>query len=217
MPLYLKVGSFITRHWHYKQLVREILEGRRSHEERVMALFDWTVRNIQPQPSGLPVVDDHVWHIIVRGYGTGDQVNDVLSTLATYAGFNSTWFYLQDPARKGKLYLTAINVDGRWHLFDPYYRNAFRHPEGRLASWEEIAADPTIAALAPNQPEIKGLPYRRYFVGLVGLRPDVGWSRGPIQQPWPRLKYEVRRWLGLLPPRKSGAVVLNPQAFSKAQ
>jgi hypothetical protein len=218
VPLYLKIATFITRHWRYKQLVAEILENQDSPEEQVMALYEWTVKNIRPQPSELPVVDDHVWHIIVRGYGAADQVNEVLNLLTTYAGFKSTWFYLSREVGKKRLYLTAVQVNGRWLLFDPYYGNTFRHGDGRLASWQELTTNPTIASWAPNQPKVYGLSYHIYFEGLVGLEPSMGWSRALLQQPWPRFKYELRQRLVMVQAQqKSRAFIARKRSLSKPQ
>ena len=58
---------------------------------RVLAVFDWTARRIQPTPEGWPVVDDHILNIIIRGYGMTDQRADVFATLTTYAGVPAFW------------------------------------------------------------------------------------------------------------------------------
>ena len=54
-----------------------------------MEIFIWTCENIRKQPDGLPVIDDHVWHIIIRGYGEPDQSSDVFTTLCNYAGIRA--------------------------------------------------------------------------------------------------------------------------------
>ncbi len=94
IPLYLKVLDFFDRHYHYKQLVREIIKNEKTDEGRVIKIFTWTYGNIRKVPSGFPVIDDHVWHIIIRGYGANDQFQDVFSTLCNYAGLEANFYYL---------------------------------------------------------------------------------------------------------------------------
>ena len=72
IPLYLKISNFLDRHYNYKWLVGRILHDQKEESEKAKAIFHWTVSNIKRQPSELDIIDDHVWHIIVRGYGVAD-------------------------------------------------------------------------------------------------------------------------------------------------
>ena len=47
-------------------------------KKKTLKIFIWTHKNIRKAPEGLPVIDDHVWHTIIRGYGINDQSSDVL-------------------------------------------------------------------------------------------------------------------------------------------
>ena len=86
IPLYLKLLDFFDRHYNYISLVSRITHGCINKETKILALFNWCYANIKDQPETLPVVDDHVWHIIIRGYGAGEQSSDVFTTLCNYAG-----------------------------------------------------------------------------------------------------------------------------------
>ena len=99
-PLYLKAMDFISRDGHYRLLAREIVQGAATDEARALQIYAWTRDHIRPVPPGLPVVDDHIWHIIIRGYGTDDQVNDVFTTLCAYAGLSAFWDWLSTPEQK---------------------------------------------------------------------------------------------------------------------
>jgi len=85
IPLYLKMLNFYNRHYGYKWLTKRIIDKKTTDDEKAMALFDWTISNLKKQPRELRAVDDHVWHIIIRGYGTHDQFSDVFTTLCNYA------------------------------------------------------------------------------------------------------------------------------------
>ena len=68
MPLYLKLLDFFDRHYNYGFLVKRIVGNSKNKKEAVLKIFEWTNDNLKRSPAGLPSVDDHVWHIIVRGY-----------------------------------------------------------------------------------------------------------------------------------------------------
>ncbi|GEM_PF-6623079 len=50
IPVYVKTLSFLDRHYQYRLLAREIIQGHRSDRERALALFTWTRQHIQPTP-----------------------------------------------------------------------------------------------------------------------------------------------------------------------
>jgi hypothetical protein len=60
-----------------------------TDQQKAKAIFEWKIKHIVKQPPQLPVIDDHPWHIIVRGYGMADQMADVFAVLSNYAGLKS--------------------------------------------------------------------------------------------------------------------------------
>ncbi len=187
IPLYLKAISFIDRNLEYRRLAHHLTSGMTTDQDKVLALFTWTRDHIRPTPPGLPVVDDHIWHIIIRGYGEADQVADVFTTIATYAGIPAFWEVVELPAGPGKLVLSFAKVEGRWAMFDVVGGVAFADPQGRLLDAQELL----------THPEALGAPYREYIEHLQRLEiPAV--LRAQKQMPWPRFVYEVKRRLYLV-------------------
>jgi len=187
LPLYLKALGFVDRHYQYRHLARQITSGLSSDRERVLRLFEWTRQRIRPTPPGFPIVDDHILHIIIRGYGEADQAADVFTTIATYAGIPAFWEVVELPARPGKLVLSFAKVEGRWAMFDVVGGVAFADPQGRLLDAQELL----------THPEALGAPYREYIEHLQRLEiPAV--LRAQKQMPWPRFVYEVKRRLYLV-------------------
>lgn len=86
LPLYLKILNFYDRHFNYKWLAERITKRLETKEEKVFRLFQWTHETIQPQPKSLPIMDDHVWNVYVRGYGVSDNFHDLFTTLCNYIG-----------------------------------------------------------------------------------------------------------------------------------
>lgn len=65
-------------------MTKEITNGCTNDKDKAMAIFNWIASNIKKQPDELPVMDDHPLNIIIRGYGTRDQFEDIFTILCTY-------------------------------------------------------------------------------------------------------------------------------------
>lgn len=139
LPLYLKILDFYDRHFNYKWLAVKITKGKLAEEEKVMAIFKWTVENIADQPKELPVMDDHVWHIIVRGYGVHDQFSDVFTTLCNYAGFDAFFAKIYNKNKTSRISFSFVKINDRWRVFHPYNGVYFINKEGQFASVEDLA------------------------------------------------------------------------------
>lgn len=190
IPFYLKALELIDRSVQYRQLTNEIVRGRAADEDRVMAIYDWTDQQIRDTPDGFPVVDDHILNIIIRGYGTFDQRADVFSTLATYAGLPAFWQKVTNQQGRRGL-LTFVRVNGRWVVFDVGNRLVFRNRQGRLATLEELAADPGLVSSVAGSLAIGGVPYDRLLRGMRTPTPPRP-LRAELQMPWPRLWHETK-------------------------
>lgn len=186
IPLYAKVVAFLHRHVEYDLLAKEITRGLRSEPERVRAIFEWTRAHIRPTPKEWPIVDDHVLNIIVRGHGMGDQMADVFTTLATYAGIPAFW-------RQGQVVLSFARVDDRWAVFDVANGLVFADAQGRLLEIGELTADPMLIDAVAGRLTAEGKPYAEDVAERLQAFdvPDV--LRAQRQMPWPRLAFEAHR------------------------
>ena len=193
MPLYIKIIEFLDRDYHYEELVGRICLGRGSDKDKVLALFEWTHQNIKRDiPKGWPIVDDHVWHIILRGYGARDQFSDIFTTLCNYAGINAffTWVYTSDG--KKRIPLSFVKIKGRWSIFDPYHGTYFKNRNGEITDIEEIKSKSTWSVESLDGKS--DINYTAYFVNLPSVK-HAGLSRASTQSPLNRLRYEIKKWL----------------------
>ena len=194
IPLALKAMDFLNRHAHYRRLAREITRGSHSDQERVLAVFQWTRRHIPPTPKELPVIDDHVWHIIIRGHGLSDQMADVFTTLSTYAGVPAFWKFVSVAPGGSIVTLSFAKVEGRWVAFDVAEGVVFADAQGRLIDVETLAADQALVKAVAGDRAPGGVPYWEYVRPLRPFTPpDV--LRAEQQMPWPRAAFELRRLL----------------------
>ncbi len=202
VPLHLKLIRFVSRDLEYRYLVHHLTEGIRGDESKVLRLYEWVRTHIhRGVPKGMPVVDDHVWHIIVRGYGTSDQLADVLATLCAYANVPADLAMLA-PAGHSPIYaITMVKIDGRWSPLDPYYGVIVRNSDQRLSSREEILAHPELVRRVAPDVKINGIAYSRLYEWLPeissngDLRP---YRHMPLRRAWYELKHRVHAFLRIL-------------------
>lgn len=196
IPLYLKLLDFYDRHYNYRYLIKKLTDKKDNHQQRIMKLLSWTYQNINYQPKELPVIDDHVWHIIVRGFGTGDQFSDVFCTLCVYAGMPAFFSYISSQP-SGTRTLSFIRSEGKVFVLDPYRGAYFENNEGKLASIDDIAVGnwkaKNIVPLKRAQIE-----YGEYLKNISADIFKYSSSRPQIQSPWKRLKFEISKifWHG---------------------
>lgn len=193
IPLYLKILDFYDRHYNYKWLAHKITEGKTNDVDKVMAIFRWTVENIKEQPKELQVVDDHVYHIIVRGYGTGDQFSDVFTTLCNYANFDAFFFRLHNKDRTSLFTFSFVKISNKWYAFEPRDGIYFTKEDNSLASIQDIAkGNWAIKSIeeAINKSKAK---YEDYFSEILSINFEEShrWSRANIQSPINRFFYGV--------------------------
>ena len=201
IPLYLKILDFFDSHYNYKWTVERIIsdskpvvsEANLTEKEKALKIFKWTYKNIKKTPEGYPVIDDHVWHIIVRGYGEVDQSADVFTTLCNYTDVDAFFIITYNENRTSATTLSLAKLDGRWCIFDPYNGVYFKNKEGMLASIEDIINGNWLIERIgePKDPKIN---YNLYLQNLSPIK-EIGLRRSNVQSPINRLRYQIKKWL----------------------
>lgn len=147
----------------------------------------------QKNAPGYPVIDDHVWHIIVRGYGEDDQSSDVFTTLCNYAGMDAfyNWVYAQN--NESRIVLSFVRLNGKWCVFDPYNGAYFKSKSGGIATIDEIKiGEWAIANIGQQQKNKSG--YEEFADNLSGIK-EISLNRASIQSPLKRLIFELKRYI----------------------
>ncbi|MDP3722454.1 MAG: hypothetical protein Q8R91_03030 [Candidatus Omnitrophota bacterium] len=194
LPLYEKAVHFLSRDLQTRRMVHDIVAGISDDEEKLVRIFSWVTTHIRSVPEGFPIVDDHPLHILIRGYGPGDQRTEAFVLLAGYAGFQAGLAKLTPLGRSDHFLIVAlVDMGPRTFVFDVANRTLFKNRTGGLADTQQLLAHPEwIGAAAPGR-IVQGLPYEQYFSGLQ--RRPSRFSRTDDQQPWPRLSREAARLL----------------------
>lgn len=186
IPLYLKILDFYDRHFNYKWLAARIIQDTHGDYEKAMKLFLWTHANIRKAPEGYPIIDDHVWHIIVRGYGVADQSSDVFSTLCNYAGLDA-FFMLVGPRR---FPLSFVKLQNKWCIFDPCHGTYFEDSKGDIADIDTLRGASWRAKYLNEKPD---LDYAELFRSLPSID-RMGLTRANVQSPINRLLFEIKNF-----------------------
>jgi hypothetical protein len=190
LPLYLKVLNFFDRHLNYKWLVYRVTGDLKTEEEKVFRLFEWIHKTIQPQPKSLPVMDDHVWNVYVRGYGISDNFHDLFTTLCNYTGVDAFFVGVKNEDLSKSIYLSFVRVDKDWVIFDPHRGAYFLNKIGEWATVEEITKlDWRMEKI--GQSEITDSYYRSYLENLPTIG-ERGLGRASIQSPVNRLWFSIQ-------------------------
>lgn len=194
LPLWAKAVDFIDRDLNLTRTSQAVLAAAGGDEARADAALAWTRANVRPQPAALPIVDDHVWHVIVRGYGQPDQMADVFTTLLAYAGVRAYWTLVGQPP--DELPLSYVWIRDRWRVYDVANGIKFRNRDMDLATPAELVADRELIRAAAMQADLDLDRYLSYFSGFQPPSvPEV--SRADLQMPGRRLRHEARRLLGI--------------------
>jgi len=192
--LYEKVTDFISRDLQTRRLVSDIVASAAPEQVQILAIFDWVGAHVRPTPNGFPVVDDHVLHIIIRGYGAPDQRTEAFALLASYAGMLSTATVLQSETGSATVVVSLVQIDNRVYVFDVINQVVFQDAGGALADVERLMAEPALIRDASGDLEVAGIPYERFFSTLPDLRPNF--SRMEQQKPWYRATSEILNLFG---------------------
>ena len=191
IPLYIKIMEYIDRDYNYRRIVREITDGKAADADKVLAIFNWCVQHVKPQPAKLPIVDDHQYNIIIRGYGVNDQCEDIFALLCIYAGFES--FYKGFASVDGKnFHLSLVKIHGAWHPFSAYYA-ACAHKDGKFLSVDDLESDPILMEQFVRQ--IPGLDAKNFAEQLKRTEFKASSMRVLGQSPFGRLKFYIEKFL----------------------
>lgn len=193
IPLMIKAMDFLVRDYEYRDLATRLTRGLTVDEEKADAVLRWTQDHIRPVPAGWPVVDDHISHIMIRGYGQEDQMADVFTTLATYSGVPSFWKIAWDRRKPGFLTLSFVKIGGRWTVWDVAAGVAFRDAKGRLLSVEELSLNPKLLDQAITRVPHRANSYPFHVRAGLSRFGVPGTLRAEKQMPLRRIVFELKK------------------------
>lgn len=194
MTLAEKAIQFLSRDLQARRLADEVTRGAATDDEKLLRIFSWVTAHVRRVPDGFPIVDDHVLHTIIRGYGAPDQRTEAFTLLASYAGFPAGQARLRIPGAPARITVALVRHGARTLLFDVERGFAFLDAQGAFAGVEELKRDPGLVSAVAGGATVNGVPYERY-VAHADLR-QIRFERMEDQHPWLRMRNEILHWLG---------------------
>lgn len=197
IPLGIKMAEFISRDYHYRRLAKEIVSNSKTDKEKVLAIFNWVIQNINtdfPRRGNWHIIDDHILNIIIRRYGTADQVADVFATLCVYAGIPAFWDKIkpEEYEEDRSIILSFVKLDGAWKIFDIYDRIYFKNEYGEIANLKEILQEEGIVTNKGEKLKDCKIDYLDYLSNLKPVEMETV-LRAQRQTPIGRIVYEIKR------------------------
>ena len=191
IPLYIKIIEFVDRDYRYRRLVKKIINGKRTDEEKAIAILEWVRYNIKTDfPKDWKIYDDHILNIIIRGYGTEDQINDLFTTLCAYAGLPAGYKIVRVAGNEKGLILSFVRIKGEWCPFDAFRGVYFLNDKGDIASLDDIVKNRYDMKAAQKHIGDSRLTYEDYFKGIPAHIDDIA-LRPKMQMPLRRTFYEL--------------------------
>lgn len=189
IPLYAKACGYLYRDWMYKDMVREITNRKKDDLERALAILHWTHGNIKGGvPAGLKTIDDHPLNIIIRQYGSGDQIQDVFTILCSYAGMKAGMAKCYNADRTLFDILALVYIKGKWLVFDATEDKYFFNGEGQIASVEDCLKKNVVLT------EKDASRYEDFFDDLKHVDYSA-FTRPDEQMPLRRIPAQIQKWL----------------------
>lgn len=168
-PLAAKAIAFVYRDAELRALADRVAGGESDEERLVQRVLGWSRANVRQPPPGWPVVDDHVLHVAIRGYGTYDQAADLFATIAAYAGVPATLVFTRPPGASQYAFALA-RVGGIWRVYDPHGVGMLSRADGAAATAEELRARPETVDHLGASPV--GTSYRSLVAELPPVPPQ---------------------------------------------
>ena len=193
IPLYEKFVDFLSRDLQLRRMAHEVTAGAVNRQDKLLRIFTWVTTHIRPAPPDVPIMDDHVLHVMIRGYGADDQIAEVFAVLAGYAGFHVRVARLEPPGHRNVFLMVALVEDSAdTYVFDPRNHVVFRDEHGRFVDVNQLIRNPELIAASASGRIVRGVPYEQYFLGVQDAKV---FSRVEAQKFWPRLKQELEQAL----------------------
>jgi len=146
---------FLRNEWYYLGLVEKICQGQEGEKGKVIAIFNWVVRNVKAgkADSKLPWLFLTSRRIIERGEGLCSESARVFITLCRKSGLKARRVSLyskefdfsrtteRSPGSHG---VAEVFIGGKWVVFDTFWGKFFLMGENRLAGIKDIRKNPWI-------------------------------------------------------------------------
>ncbi len=113
--------------------------------EVALALFDWTIRNIQLDESDQPGFVHQPWQALMYGHGTAEMRAWVFAGLCLQQQLDVVMLSVKDAEGNLRWWLPAVFADGELYLFDTRLGLPILDAQAeKIATLSDVVADPSL-------------------------------------------------------------------------
>lgn len=170
-----------------------VTKDARDPQQAVSQLLEYVGARVRVPPQGKPISDGEPMEILAAGRGWCDQQANVFIQLARTIPLDSRLVFLQNGPGPSPHTVAEVYLDGAWRVVDPSFGVLIVNGEGKLATREEFAAQPSLFAQLPEAIAKEKFGSSTDFRGVSALYQ----AEGRIFNAW-RGKRKV--WLDRCPP-----------------
>jgi hypothetical protein len=134
------IRDFIFRELCYRVLYDRITERCLDDACVAQAVFTFASEHIAVPSPADETKDLSPLEVIAEGHGWCDQQANVMITLAGLGGIDGNLLFLYGYDSISHHSVCELEVDGRFLLFDPFYRASFRTKRGERAGLNDLLA-----------------------------------------------------------------------------
>jgi len=148
----------------YGIIMNKIMNPAESQEKQVSAIEKYVTKYVLNPNPNQPVKDVSRLRIIENGTGFCDQQVNVFLALCEAAGFKGRMVWLFGNDSISHHTVSEVFYEGKYHMFDPFYKQQYYTRNGEIASVEEIVSQSIeplhFNATPANQKRLYGKKYR---------------------------------------------------------
>ena len=191
IPFYAKACGFLYRDWVYRDIVRDIIGAEKDPVKKALVIMNWVSSNImRGVPKGIKTVDDHPLNIIIRRYGSDDQIQDIFTILCSYAGMKSGMAKCFNSDKTSFMVFSLVMAGDRWLIFDAIANKYFLNRKGGIADIEDYAKGDLV--ISEKDRELYG-EYLEYLKHID----TSNFTRAEEQMPFRRIPASIKKMLSV--------------------
>lgn len=110
-----------------------------------LALFDWTIRNVQLDESDQPGFVHQPWQAVMYGHGSAEMRAWIFAGLCLQQQLDVVMLSVGDPEKGLREWLSSLLVDGELYLFDTRLGLPILDAQAEhIATLSDVVADPSL-------------------------------------------------------------------------
>ena len=136
----------------YSIVAERVTRGASSPDHAVRRLQEFVYQNVRT-PRGAAILDGSPADTLVPGFGYCDPAVMVFLRLLEQINIPGRMIFLRRDDGVSPHTVSEVFLDGEWRVFDVHYGFVPRRPDGKVATINDLTAQPMLLTLSRTRPE----------------------------------------------------------------